>query len=124
MPGFFLAVVPKSEISGTGSIVMLGWMLEITSSTFWPSLANPSLSTMGLSRVGLNTRCPIVVMCCVRSSVKTDCTTASGILGGDTSTSDCEVYLAGKPYETRNPASGASSAGIRITFIRRRNIAR
>jgi len=63
-------------------------------------------------------------MCCVKSSVKTCCTTASGIFGGVTNTSDCEVYLAEKTYEIRNPAKGASSAGIRITFIRRRNIAR
>jgi hypothetical protein len=61
-------------------------------------------------------------MCCVRSSVKTDCTTASGILGGDTSTSDCEVYLAVKAYETRNPTIGASSAGIRITFLQWRKL--
>lgn len=33
---------------------------------------------------------------------------------------DCDVYFAGKAYETRNPASGASSAGIRIIFARRR----
>ena len=33
------------------------------------------------------------------------------------------VPLAGKAYEIRNPAKGASSAGIRMTIARRRNIA-
>ena len=59
-----------------------------------------------------------------RSSDTTGCTMLSGTFCPSTRISDCEVYFGAKTYETRNPTSGASSAGIRITFARRRNIAR
>ncbi len=53
----------------------------ITSSTLWPGLTGPSLSTIGRSWLWLNTCCWIVAMCCGRSSVITCCTTVSGIFG-------------------------------------------
>lgn len=53
----------------------------------------------------------------------TGCTIDSGTFCPSIRTTDCEVYLAGKAYEIRNPAKGASRAGIRMIIARRRNIA-
>ena len=57
-------------------------------------------------------------ICWVRSSVKTCCTTASGIFGAATSTRDCEVYWPGKhrrpeirPAAPAAPESESPSSG-------------
>ncbi len=52
------------------------------------------------------------------------CLYVIGTFCSSTNTSEREVYFAGNAKEIKNAASGASSAGIRITFRRRRNIAK
>ena len=120
---FFPACEFPTVVAITALIETLSRMLSTTPSTA-PAGASPSCSIKGRRFSVLRARCSRVATRELKSSVCTGFTYVPETFGSSTSTSDCEVYFGEKAKETAKPAMGASRAGITITFMRRRSIAR